>query len=84
MSAHEHICISPMCQQSNDDVKNEWIYTTSLPICLHVIHRDNSTLLIFQILTAAVLKTAFFWDVMTCHCAGSYSLRNNSSAFKLL
>jgi hypothetical protein len=48
------------------------IYTTSLPICLHVMHKDNSTLLIFEILTAAVLKTAVFWDVMKCHCADSY------------
>jgi hypothetical protein len=61
-----------MCQQSSDDVKNEWIYTTSLPICLHGIHRDNCALLIFEILTAVLLKTAAFWDVMTCHCAGSY------------
>jgi hypothetical protein len=43
---------------------NEWIYTTSLPICVRVMHRDDSILLIFEIFTAAVLKTPVFWDVM--------------------
>jgi hypothetical protein len=28
---------------SSDEVKSEWSYTSTLPICLHVMDRDNFT-----------------------------------------
>jgi hypothetical protein len=46
---------------SSAEVKNEWSYTSTLPIRLHCVDRDNVT---FHLFPAVSTKSSTLWDVV--------------------
>jgi hypothetical protein len=66
---HEGECSPP----SNAEVKNEWSYTSTSPLCLHVMHRNKFTFTHLPFTWGPVQRFVFF-PKPTCQLWGPSSL----------
>jgi hypothetical protein len=49
---HEVNCLPP----SSAEIKNEWSYTSALPVCLHSMDRYNFTTTLYALLNLSITK----------------------------